>query len=149
MLNIRMHQLIIFQLSLLIFGCAGQLSIAKKAISIADQAFIEIDYQFSVEYEKARVDARESSSSWLERDKKLDSWEKARAALIATGYGLQSASMAVSIAEEGEYYSDWKTAIGKAYIALDALCNMLDKLGMKLPKETLTKIVTGKTLLRK
>jgi len=80
---------------------------------------MRIDAQFADLYEQARIDARENSSSWEERDSTIAKWEKAREALVAAGFALKSAALAIAIAEDG-YLTDWIRRTARAVEALKA-----------------------------
>lgn len=124
---------VLFMLTFLLIGCGNTaLNTAKKTVIVVGQAWMEVDSDFSVAYEKARVEARETSSTWEERDAKLEKWEEARKAVVASGLAVKSAALAVSIADDG-YTSDWSVQLKKMIEAIKSLYQALQVIGIEIP----------------
>lgn len=129
---------IIFMLTFLTIGCGdAALQAAKKTVITVGQAWMEVDSDFSVAYEKARIEARETSSTWEERDAKLEKWEAARKAVVASGLAVKTAALAVSVAEDG-YLSDWSAQVKKVIEAARAMYQALQIIGVKVPESIAT-----------
>lgn len=124
---------ILFFMSFTFFGCGSTaLTTAKKTVIVIGQAWIEVDSDFSVAYEQARIEARETSSTWEERDAKLEKWEAARKAVVTTGLAVKTAALAISIAEDG-HVSDWPVQLKKMTEAIKSLYQALQVIGIKIP----------------
>jgi hypothetical protein len=146
-----MRYVAVFKLTLLLFlflnGC-GQSSLqnAKSTVIAVGMAWMEVDDQFADAYEKARVNARETSSTWEERDEKIASWEEARKMVAATGFAIKSAALAISIAEEREL-GGWQNMTEKALEAVASAFDALEKLDLKIPAKARKALETGRMLL--
>lgn len=124
----------IFLLTFFITGCGNAaLRTAHSTVVVLGQTWIKADEAFAPIYEQARISARDSTSTWAERDKKLEPWEKARTALVAAGLTIKTAALAISIAEDG-FTSDWTVQIVKAIDAITATCEALKVVGITLPE---------------
>ncbi len=133
---------VLFILSFMLLGCGSSaLTAARKTIVIAGQAWMEVDSDFSVAYERARIEARETSSTWEERDAKLEKWEEARKAVVASGLAIKSAALAVSIADDG-YTSDWSVQLKKMTEAIKSLYQALQVIGIEIP-DAISKFTQG------
>lgn len=141
-----LHKLILplIGLSFLFLGCGESiLTTTRSTISIVGQTWITADEQFSVAYEQARINARNTSSTWDERDAKLVKWESARTALLAAGQAIKTAALAISIAEEG-FKSDWTVQVPKALAAIDEAFKLLETVGIKVPVAAKEAVLSGK-----
>jgi len=124
----------IFFLTFLTTGCGNAaLRTAHSTVVVLGQTWTEADATFAPMYELARIAARDTSNSWTDRDKKLEKWEKARAALTAAGLAIKTAALAISIAEDG-FTSDWTIQIGRAIDAVTATCEALKVVGIVPPE---------------
>jgi len=118
MYHARLYQLTFVPLLFLFAGCgSAALDAAKTTVVAAGQVWMEADSKFAPAYEQARIEARESSDSWEERDAKIEKWEDGRTALITAGFALKSAALAIAIAEDG-HATDW---IRRTACAVEAL----------------------------
>ena len=136
----------LLKLTLLVFaltGCGSHLKTARSSIALAGHAWMQLDKQFAPAYEQARIEAREASESWEERDAKIAKWEKAREALTATGHALKAAALSVSIAEDGNY-SGWQKSVARAFEALDAAYSALEAVGVEIPAAARKALELGK-----
>lgn len=125
----------VFFLTFFATGCCGSAALrtAHSTVVVLGQTWQEADATFAPMYEMARTAARNSSGSWEERDKKLESWEAARSALVAAGLSIKTAALAISIAED-DFASDWSVQIGKAIDAVTAVCEALKVVGITPPE---------------
>jgi hypothetical protein len=142
----------LFKLTLLLFllinGCGSSpLQNAKTTVSSLGIVWMQIDESFSKAYEKARIDARESSNTWEERDEKLEAWEKGRKAVEASGMALKSAALAISIADQ-EPGIDWKKQTEQALEALQAAFTALELLDLKIPASAKKTLETARLLFQ-
>ena len=128
----RLYQLTFVPLILFFAACGGStLSTAKSTVVAAGQVWMEADAQFAPAYEQARIEARDSSSSWEERDAKIEKWEEGRKALVAASFALKSAALAVAIAEDG-HSTDWIRRTACAVESLKAAEQSLAALDLDL-----------------
>lgn len=133
MVTVKHVRSLIFVLSFLTVGCVNsELKAAKTTVIVIGQAWMELDSTFAPAYEQARIHARDTSSTWQERDQKLEKWEAARKALVSSGLAVKTAALAVSIAEDG-YTSDWQGQLKKTTEAIKSMCQALQVIGMKVP----------------
>jgi len=130
----------------LLAGCGSQLNAARSTVALAGAAWMELDSRFAVNYEQARIEARESSESWEERDAKIERWESARKALIAAGHALKAAALSIAIAEDG-HYSGWQKSVSRAFEALDAACSALETVGVDIPVAARKALELGKSTI--
>lgn len=129
---------------LLLTGCTSSaIDSAQTTLVTAHYALLEIDSEFAPLYEKARENARASSSTWEERDKKIEPWEKARKAITATGMSLKAAALSLEIAREG-FYSGWEHRMGCLLNSLNQLRETLLELNVKIPISVSRVIEIGK-----
>ena len=129
----RLYQLTFLPLILFVAGCgASALGTAKTTVVAAGQVWMQADAQFAPLYEQARIDARENSDSWEERDGSIAKWEKGRDALVAAGFALKSAALAIAIAEDG-HSTDWIRRTACAVEALRAAEQSLAALDIDFP----------------
>lgn len=93
---------------------------ARGALGTAARALVIVDQTFADEYERARVEARETSSTWDERDAKVAKWETARDALRASRSSLLAAEAAID-AYESDEAGDW---LGQAVCVASSLSHL-------------------------
>lgn len=113
-------------------GCVSTADAGRVAIDRASEALIAADTVFGPAYETARVHARETSSSWEERDAKLASWEAGRAALGTAKSAILGANAAMAAAEAGDK-SAWFDAAACAADALGSAKAALATAGLSPP----------------
>ncbi len=148
MYNSGLYKLTVLLAVVFFLGCGNSMiKVASSTVIVAGQAWMEADAEFAPAYEQARIEARESSSSWQERDEQLASWEKARDALAAAGLAIKTAALSISIMEDG-FQTDWSKQTLKAIKAATSAFQMLKKLGIETPIAILSTLEKGKKILQ-
>jgi hypothetical protein len=121
-------------------ACSASISPAQNAINITARVLVEADKLYAPYYEQARIEARESSSSWEERDAKLEDWDRVANLLIESYRWLGAAESLVDTWESCAM--DQKCQLLKTMGCLlhqvIALQEGFEKLGIEFPKEMKT-----------
>lgn len=115
-------------------GCAGgpSMEASRAGLGRAAIVLLQADQQFKPVYEAARVETRETSADWLERDAKLTYWEAAKTALVALKSQLLAAESVLDAQEAGQQ-SDWLMVVGCAADAISTLRAAWKEIGQRAP----------------
>lgn len=113
-------------------GGASTVDASRSALAGAARVLVEADRTLAPAYQRARVEAREASSSWAELDERLEPWEAARSSLHGAQSTLYAAEAALDSYEAGDDGA-WFTAAACAAEALADLRKALRDVGLDPP----------------
>jgi len=97
--NMRRKALFFVPAILMFIACSNTTQIAQQALNTTAKIVVAVDAAYAPQYEKARIEARETSTSWEERDAKLENWDKAADAIESSYRWLAAAQAAIDTAE--------------------------------------------------
>lgn len=121
-------------LSLFLLACGASMTkTARTAINTTAVAVTQTDKLLAPLYAQARVDARETSASWQERDAKMQHWDAVTDAVLATYKFLAAAEIGLNAWEIGDGDKDFLLAAACTAQSLDHLRQGLAELEINLP----------------
>ncbi len=115
-------------------GCAGgpSMEAARAGLGRAAIVLLQADQEFKPAHEAARIEARETSDDWEQRDAKLVYWEAAKVALVALKSQLLAAESVLD-AQAAGLKSDWLMVVGCTADAISTLRAAWKEVGQRAP----------------
>lgn len=91
---------------LMFIACSNTTQIAQQALNTTAKVVVAVDEAYAPQYEIARVDARETSTSWEELDAKLIHWNKTADAIESSYHWLAAAQAMIDSADSCDNVKD-------------------------------------------